>query len=69
FVGWNLMGFKSVNPLKSSAYLYGVNYTRVYNGNYSLVADQNNNTDNNMISGDGYWVYTVAEGSFSPPLD
>ena len=68
YAGWNLIGFKSVDIMKSSTYLYGVDYTRVYNGKYSLVADRNENTDNNMIPGAGYWVYAVAEGSFSPPL-
>ena len=59
--GWNLIGFKSVDSVKSSIYLSGVSYIRVYDGNYSTVA-----IDNNMNPGSGYWLYANVIGNIVP---
>jgi len=67
-VGWNLIGFKSVEAMKSSAYLSGVDYITVYGYDdaYSTVAHPASNMDNDMESGSGYWVYANTAGNIVP---
>ncbi|MCP6717999.1 MAG: DUF5011 domain-containing protein [Patescibacteria group bacterium] len=66
--GWNLIGFKSVDSVKSSTYLSGISYITVYgyDGNYSTVAHPVSGIDNNMNPGSGYWLYANAIGNIVP---
>ena len=59
---WNLIGFKSVNSMNSSAYLSGVSYIRAYgyDEDYFTVIGKD------MEPGFGYWLYADVAGNIVP---
>ena len=67
--GWNLIGFKSVDSVKSSTYLSGISYITVYgyDESYFPVAQSaSGGIDNDMNPGSGYWLYANAIGNIVP---
>ena len=67
--GWNLIGFKSVDSVKSSTYLSGVSYITVYGYDESyfpVTQSASGGIDNDMNPGSGYWLYASAAGNIVP---
>ena len=64
--GWNLIGFKSTYPRTAGDYLEGIagKWVRIYgyaNGMYTAVQ-----SDDLMMSGQGYWIAVTAAGTIYP---
>jgi len=77
YKGWNLIGFKSTEPMPASEYLAGVanKYVIVFgwdnaDKSWSTVAFPAGSPaiDENLVPGRGYWIFMLEEGDIVPPL-
>ena len=68
--GWNMIGFKDVDPRSCNSYLAGVSgdYARIYgfkDGSYHVI-DFTVGTDENLEPGFGYWIAMTDSGTIYP---
>ena len=67
-VGWNMVGFKSIDNATAAGYLDGTKYVRIYgykNGEWFLIPGPDYNNPE-MEPGLGYWVAFTERGTIYP---
>ena len=69
-VGWNMVGFKSIEvDITAATYLYDTDYVRIYGfdiGGWFVIDDPDHAADGLMVPGLGYWVAFSAAGTIYP---
>ena len=64
--GWNMIGFRSMNPMKAEEYLMGTEYVRIYGFDLDQGGWFSLPYSNNMTPDLGYWIAFSEEGTIYP---